>query len=87
MRRAFLLVGCGTLAAWLALWVYVVATNRWGVFAVAWALLPLFLLSSVLALAGLVMFLNGVRSGRKDLLIAVLVIVHGGILIFGMTRG
>lgn len=85
-RPVFLAIGWTAAAAWAVLWIYVRATSRWGVFAVAPAILPLLAVSVVIALYAGLAFVIALWKGRWDLPYAVLGALHGGIVWLASVR-
>jgi hypothetical protein len=85
-RRSFLVVSWCALAIWAGLWAYVAGTNRWGVFAIAPALLPMLACSAALTLVGGVMVLARMRHGRADASLIVVVLLHGAIVWYAATQ-
>lgn len=87
MGRIILLsAGVVTLGCWVSLIGYVLGTNRWGAFAVAPALLPLFVASAVIAVLGAAMWAHGVRHGRRDLPLFLVAAAHGAIVFYASTH-
>ena len=85
-RRLFLVVSWCALALWAGLYAYVIGTNRWGVFAIAPALLPMLACSAALALLGGVMSLARMRHGRADTSLIVVAVLHGAIVWYAATQ-
>ena len=86
LRRLLLIVGVISLAAWMAIGVYLRATNRWGAFAVAPFLLPLFLIAASVAGLGAVVCVWSWRQRRVDLPMSLVALVHGAIIYYASTR-
>ena len=85
-RKLLLIAGWAALAGWVALGSYVRVTNRWGVFAVAPLLLPMFVLSAVVSGLGIVVCLATLRHGRWDVPVAMVAVVHGVIVWYAATQ-
>lgn len=86
LRAVVIGAGLVILGCWAALWGYVSATNRWGVFAVAPALLPLLASSAAIAGLGTAMWLSGLRRRRLDLPLLLVVAAHGVIVLYASTH-
>ena len=80
LRRFLLVVGFFSLAAWLAIGLYLRATNRWGAFGVAPLLLPLFLIAASVAVLGVIVCAWSWRQRRIDVPTSLVVLTHGAIL-------
>jgi Ni/Fe-hydrogenase subunit HybB-like protein len=86
-RRLLLIVGFSSLGVWIAIWIYLGTTNRWGAFGVAPLLLPLFLIAALVAGLGLVMCAwTWRREHRIDLLMSLIAFVHGAIFYYASTH-
>ena len=86
-RRLLLIVGFSSLGVWIAIGIYLRATNRWGAFAVAPLLLPLFLIAASVGGLGLVMCAwTWRREHRIDLPMSLMALVHGAILYYASTH-
>jgi hypothetical protein len=86
LRRILLVVGSGSLAVWIAIGIYMSATNRWGAFAVAFLMLPLFLIAAVVAGLGTVVCVWNWRHDRLDVPMSFLALVHGAIIYYASTH-
>jgi hypothetical protein len=86
LRRLLLIVGAGSVAAWIAIGLYMRATNSWGAFAVAPFLLPLFLIAASVAALGAVVCVWSWRQHRIDLPMSLVPFVHGAIIYYASTH-
>ena len=86
LRRILLTVGIASLAAWIAIGIYLRATNQWGAFAVAPLLLPLFLVASSVAGLGAVVCAWSWRQKRIDMPMTLIALVHAAIIYYASTR-
>ena len=86
LRRFLLVVGFISLTAWIAIGLYLRATNRWGAFAVAPLLLPLFLIAASVAGLGATVCVWSWRQRRIDVPMTLVALVHGAILWYASTH-
>jgi hypothetical protein len=86
LRRLLLIVGLSSMAAWIAIGIYLRATNRWGAFAVAPFLLPLFLIAASVAGLGAIVCAWSWRQHRIDLPMSLVALVHGAIIYYAGTH-
>jgi hypothetical protein len=86
LRRFLLVVGFISLTAWLAIGLYLRATNTWGSFAVAPLLLPLFLIAASVAALGVIVCAWSWRQRRIDVPMSLVVLVHGALLWYASTH-
>ena len=86
LRRFLLVVGFVSLTAWIAIGLYLRATNRWGAFAVAPLLLPLFLIAASVAGLGAMVCAWSWRQRRIDVPMTLLALVHGAILWYASSH-
>ena len=86
LRRFLLVVGFLSLTVWIAIGLYLRATNRWGSFAVAPLLLPLFLIAALVAGLGAVVCVWSWRQRRIDVPMSLIALVHGSILWYAGTH-
>ena len=82
LRRLLLIVGIGSLATWIAIGIYLRATNRWGAFAVAPLMLPLFLIAALVAALGAGVCVWSWRQKRIDVPMTIVALVHGAIIYY-----
>ncbi len=86
LRRFVLIAGVASLAARIAIRVYLEATNKWGAFVVAPLMLPLYLLAAVVAGLGAIVCVWSWRQRRIDVPTCLVVVVHGAILYYAATH-
>jgi len=86
LRRFLLVVGFLSLTVWIAIGLYLRATNRWGSFAVAPLLLPLFLIAALVAGLGAMVCVWSWRQRRIDVPMSLIALVHGAILWYAGTH-
>ena len=86
LRRLLLVVGFISLTAWLAIGLYLRATNRWGSFAVAPLLLPLFLIAALVAVLGVIVCAWSWRQRRIDVPMSFVALAHCAILWYASTH-
>ena len=86
LRRLLLIVGLSSLAAWIAIGIYVRVTNRWGTFAIAPFLLPLFLIAAVVAGLGALVCAWSWRHHQMDLPMSLVALIHGAIIYYASTH-
>jgi hypothetical protein len=82
LRRFLLIVGFSSMAVWVAIGAYLRATNRWGAFAVAPFLLPLFVVAASVAALGAVVCIWSWRQRRIDAPMSLVTFVHGAIIYY-----
>ena len=82
LRRVLLIVGFSSMAVWIAIGVYLRATNQWGAFAVAYLALPLFLIAAAEAAVGAVVCVWSWRQRRIDVPMSLVTFVHGYIIYY-----
>jgi hypothetical protein len=86
LRWLLLILGVSSLAAWIAIGVYLRATNRWGAFAVAPFFLPLFVIAASVAGLGALVCVWSWRQRRIDLPMSLVALVHGAIIYYASTH-
>lgn len=86
LRRLLLIVGVSSLAAWMAIGLYMRATNKWGAFAIAPFLLPLFVIAAAVAGLGALVCVWSWRRHRIDLPMSLVALVHGAIFYYASTH-
>lgn len=86
IRRLLLIAGVGSLAVWVAILIYLRATNQWGAFAVAPLFLPLFLIAAAVAGLGALVCLWSWRQKRIDVPMTIIALVHGAIIYYASTH-
>ena len=86
LRRFLLVVGFVSLTAWIAIGLYLRATNRWGAFGVAPLLLPLFLIAALVAGLGAMVCAWSWRQRRIDVPMSLVALIHGAILWYAGTH-
>jgi hypothetical protein len=86
LRNALVYLGLFALGGWVLLLGYIRITDRWGVFAVAPALLPLLLTSTVVLAAGAPLWIRRARRGTWDPPLLLTLAAHGAILVYASSR-
>lgn len=84
-RQMLLFVGWTAVAVWGTLGLYVRVTNRWGVLAVAPALVPLLVVSIAITGVGALMCAADVRHRRWDASVTLITGLHAMILWYAAT--
>ena len=86
LRSAVVYVGLVALGGWVLLLAYIRITDRWGVFAVAPALLPLLAASLAVVAGGAPLWILRARRGNWDPPLLLTLAVHGAILVYASGR-
>ena len=75
-----------SISLWIALGLYFIFTNHWGVFAIAPLLLPLFIFTLIADAMCFVVLVNGIKRHYFDRAITVFVFITSGIIVLVISQ-